>query len=211
VFWVGWGCSSGRAVKMPPRISDAALRFDCLLPSLRRPSRLERGRQADAVCAQETPRLLPVSSSLCQFSLSLNTSVPVRLLRRRSVTARLNAAMQFDASVRREQVEGLCNGLASFELSRLSASTRMHEILFAMPILILVQQRAFDIFTIRSMEATGISGLATCCCGGASLFHTKHPRLQLGLFLIADKVLSNTPVSHVVAQEAKLLAAIMHC
>jgi hypothetical protein len=38
----------------------------------------------------------------------------------------------------------------------------------------------------------------------------QHPRLQLGLFLIADKVLSNTPVSHVVAQEAKLLVVIMH-
>jgi hypothetical protein len=42
------------------------------------------------------------------------------------------------------------------------------------------------------------------------LLSYRHPRLQLGLFLIADKVLSNTPVSHVVAQEAKQLAVIIH-
>jgi hypothetical protein len=109
VFWVGWDAVVG-AVKMPPRISDA-LRFDRL-----RFVGLRVFRVADRQMprARETPRLLPVSSSLCQFFLSRDTSVPVRLLRRRSVTARLNAAMQFDASVRRDQVEGLCYGRASF-------------------------------------------------------------------------------------------------
>jgi hypothetical protein len=98
--------------------------------------------------------------------------------------------------------------LCQSKFSRLSGSIRMHEISFGMSLL--VHQRAFGFFTIRSMEAMGNIWPSNVLLRWGQLLSYRHPRLQLGLFLIADKVLSNTPVSHVVAQEAKQLAVIIH-